>query len=381
MRRWVALPVAGAVLGSMVAHEKVAEADVSGPSEGTEAAPTLATSILAEATLAEAALANLPPVPASDERGMGNTQGYATRLRCALSLVHPASRVYELSHERSGTMPMSPFGAPVEYTHNPSGGLPFTRHAFNGESICGDVAAQGTQMDALGHFGVIDEVWDPATPFPAEAIRYFGGFTQADVKPTPDSPLLKLGIEKAPPIVTSAVLLDARTYLGNGDRLLDGQLITAADIEGMLVAQGLRRRGLLPGDVLYIYTGWEDLWQDPDVLGEYYTKAPGLAVDAVFLLEEKRVVAVGLDTGFIDPVKEGQLQGQAPAQPDAPPDLPFFIHHYNLTQAGIHHIENAHLEELAGDGVWTSCTMILPPLERGAAGAAVRPIAVGVPHR
>jgi kynurenine formamidase len=380
MRRWMALPIAVAVLSPVLPCEKVAEAETSGPLE-TETMSRLESAALESAALESAPLESARPVPAGDERGMGNTQGYATRLRCALSLAHPASRVYELSHERSGTMPLSPFGAPVEYTHNPTGGLPFTRHAFNGETICGDVGSQGTQMDALGHFGVLDQVWDPATPFPAESIRYFGGFTQADVKPTPDSPLLKLGIEKAPPIMTSAVLLDARTYLGQGDRLEDGQLITAADIEGMLVAQGLQNRGLLPGDVLYIYTGWEDLWQDPDVLGEYYTKAPGLAVDAVFLLEEQRIVSVGLDTGFIDPVKEGQLAGQAPPQPDAPPGLPFFIHHYNLTQAGIHHIENVHLEELAADGVWTSCTMILPPLERGAAGAAVRPIAVGVPHR
>jgi kynurenine formamidase len=365
MQRWMTLPVSLAILRSILGCETVAEADVSSPAE-REAALTLATAA---------------PPPAEDERGMGNTQGYATRLRCALSLVDPGARVYELSHERSGTMPMSPFGAPVEYTRNPSGGLPFTRHAFNGESICGEVGAQGTQMDALGHFGVIDTVWDPATPFPAESIRYYGGFTQAEVKPTPDSPLLKLGIEKAPPIVTSAVLLDARTYLGNGDRLLDGQLISAADIEGMLRAQGLGHRGLLPGDVLYIYTGWEDLWQDPDVLGEYYTKGPGLAVDAAFLLEEKRIVLVALDNPFTDPVKEGQLEGQAPAQPDAPPDLPFFIHHYNLTQAGIHQIQNAHLEELAADGVWTSCTMILPLLERGAASSAVRPIAIGAPHR
>ena len=258
MRGWIEFPVIVAVLPSILGCEAVAESDVSSPSE-REAALTLATGAPPSA---EETLATEAP-PAGDERGMGNTQGYATRLRCALSLAHPAARVYELSHERSGTMPQSPFGAPVEYTHNPSGGLPFTRHAFNGETVTGEVGAQGTQMDALGHFGVIDEVWDPATPFPAESIRYYGGFTQAEVKPTPDSPLLKLGIEKAPPIVTSAVLLDARTYLGNGDRLVDGQLITAADIEGMLLAQGLRNRGLLPGDALYIYTGWEDLWQDP----------------------------------------------------------------------------------------------------------------------
>jgi hypothetical protein len=45
---------------------------------------------------------------------------------------------------------------------------------------------------------------------------------------------------------------------------------------------------------------------------------------------------------------------------------------------GIHHIENAKLGELARDRVWTSCTMILPPLEKGAAGAAVRPVAYGL---
>jgi hypothetical protein len=48
-----------------------------------------------------------------------------------------------------------------------------------------------------------------------------------------------------------------------------------------------------------------------------------------------------------------------------------------LVQAGIHLIENAKLDELAADRVWTSCTMILPAREKGAAGAAVRPVAIG----
>lgn len=369
MRRWIGLPVGLAALCSTLAAEKVVEADTLEASRADAARALAAAAPLVELqSLADAA------------RGLGVSPGYTSRLRCALALVHPASRVYELSHVRSGSMPMSPFGAPVEYTYNPTSGVPFTRHAFNGEVICGDVGAQGTQMDALGHFGVLDAPWDPAAPFPAEAIRYFGGLSQAQVKPTPDSPLLELGIDKVPPIVTSAVLLDARTHLNDGARLNEGQRITAADIQGMLAAQGLGSRGLLPGDVLYIYTGWEDLWQDPDVLAEYYTKGPGLAVDAALLLEEKQVVAVGLDVPFIDPVNEGQLEGQAPAPEGTPADLPFFIHHYNLTQSGIYQIENAHLEELAADGVYTSCTMLLPVRERGAAAAAVRPIAVGVPR-
>jgi hypothetical protein len=45
-------------------------------------------------------------------------------------------------------------------------------------------------------------------------------------------------------IVTSAVLLDARTYLGGGERLADGQRITAADIsrKWRLTARGYRAR-------------------------------------------------------------------------------------------------------------------------------------------
>ena len=55
--------------------------------------------------------------------------------------------------------------------------------------------------------------------------KYYGGYTQADVKPEPNSPLLKLGIDKAPPIITSAVLLDAKTYLGRGRRFKPGELV------------------------------------------------------------------------------------------------------------------------------------------------------------
>lgn len=321
-----------------------------------------------------------PPWPVGDERGMGNTQGFGTRLRCAPHLLNPRSKEYELSHDRSPTMPNSPFATPLDYQYHPTGGLPFTKHAFNGEDICGEPAGQGTQMDALGHFAFLPNAWDPSSgPPPVQDAHYYGGFTQAQVKPTADSPLLKLGIEKAPPIITSAVLLDARRFINRGERLADGQRITAADINTMLHAEGLSGRGLLPGDVLYIYTGWEDLWQDPDVLGEYYTKDPGLSVDAALLMQQKAIVLIGLDTPFTDPVKEGQLQGLAPPPPDTPPGLPFFIHHNDLTQAGIHQIQNAHLAEMAADETWLSCTMILALKERGGAGSPVRPVAYGAP--
>jgi kynurenine formamidase len=61
--------------------------------------------------------------------------------------------------------------------------------------------------------------------------------------------------------------------------------------------------------------------------------------------------------------------------------MPFAVHHHMLSQAGIHLIENAKLDELAADRVWTSCTLVLPLLEKGAVGSAVRPVAIGVPAK
>jgi len=321
------------------------------------------------------------PWPAGDERGMANAIGPGTWMRCGWYLSQPKAKAYEASHVRSNTMPLSPFSGPYAYKPNPTTVLPGTQHAFNMEYLTGDPGQQGTQIDALGHFGALAQPWDGKSESPADGAVYYGGYKQSDVKPTPDSPLLKLGMDKVPPIVTSAVLLDAKTYVGKGEPMKPGQLVTAKDIEDMLKAQGLAWRGLLPGDVLYLYTGWSDFWRDPDIEKFYYTKAPGLSYDAARYVGDRRIVAVALDTPFVDPVNEGQLQGKSGPAAGTPQGLPFAVHHHMLTQMGIHHIENARLGDMARDKVWTSCTLILPTLEEGAAGAAVRPVAIGVPRR
>jgi kynurenine formamidase len=321
------------------------------------------------------------PWPPGDERGMANAIGPGTWLRCGWYLSQPKAKAYEISRVRSNTMPLSPFAGPYAVKHAPTVVLPGTQHAFNMESVSGDPGQQGTQFDALGHFAALPQAWDGKSEAPESQALYYGGYRQADVKPTPDSPLLRLGLDKVPPIVTSAVLLDAKTWLGKGEPMKPGQLVTAADIQAMLKAQGLAKRGLLPGDVLYVYTGWGDLWRDPDTEKVYYTKAPGLSYDAARYVGERRIVAVALDTPFVDPVNEGQLQGKSGPAAGTPQGLPFAVHHHMLTQMGIHHIENASLGELARDKVWTSCTMILPLLEKGGAGSAVRPVAIGLPRR
>ena len=245
------------------------------------------TSVLV-AGLPPAAAQNRPPWPAGDEIGMANTLGPATWQRCAPHLANPNAKSYELSHLRSNTMPQSPFAVPLRENAKPTVGIQGTRHAFNAdEVVSGDPGQQGTQMDALGHFAVLPQPWDGKGEFLSGGATYYGGYKQGDVKPTPDSPLKKLGIDKVPPIITTAVLLDAKAHLGRGNAMQPGQLVTAADIEAMLKAQGLKSRGLVAGDVLYIYTGWGDHWKDPDTEKFYYTKGPGLAYDAAQLIEQK----------------------------------------------------------------------------------------------
>lgn len=318
--------------------------------------------------------------PAGDEIGMANNLGPTTWQRCAPHLASPQSKSYELSHIRSNTMPQSPFGTPLVDKYRPTVGIPGTRHAFNGEeTVSGEAGAQGTQMDALGHFAVLPQAWDGKGEFPSDKATYYGGYTQKQVKPSPDSPLLRLGIEKVPPIITTAVVLDAKTYVGKGQPMAPGAIVTAAQIEEMLKAQKLNERGILPGDVVYIYTGWGDGWKDPDTEKTYYTKGPGLAYDAAKYLEEKQVVLVALDNPFTDPVPEGMLQGKSKPAEGTPAGLPFAIHHHNLVQAGIHNIQNANLGELVRDRVWLSCTIILPLRSQGGSGSPVRPVAIGVP--
>jgi kynurenine formamidase len=323
------------------------------------------------------ALVPLPPWPAKDERGMANTLGAGTSMRCAYHLNQANAKVYELSHLRSNDMPSSPWTAPMQYEYSPTSGVPNSNVAWHpGTKVTGVSGAQGTQMDAFGHWGYLDEVWDGSGDFPVEKAKYYGGLTQAEVKPSLDLPMQMLGIDKAPPIITSAVLLDAKTHLGKSEAMKPGQQINGQDIEDMLAAQGLSWRGLLPGDVLYIYTGWSDNWEED----YYYEGGPGLSIDAAKYLETKRIVLVALDNPFTDAINPGQFAGKSKPPPGTPPNVGGApVHHYNLTQSGIHQIQNIALAALVADKVWTSCTVILPVKVVGASGAPVSPVAIGVP--
>ena len=320
-----------------------------------------------------------PPWPQGDERGMGNIIGPETWMRCTPFLSDPRSKCYELSHRISNTMPMSPYSKPLAFTARPTRGMRNSIHSSNMDQMSGEPGGQGTHIDALGHFGWVPDIWDGTGEYPVERSVYYGGFTQQEVKPTPEGPMQRLGVDKIPPIVSTAILLDARTQLGKGKMLGPGVEVTPRDIDSMIDAQGLGQRGILPGDVIYIYTGWSKHWKDPDIDKVYYTMGPGLSYDAALYLAEKLVVLVALDNPFTDPVNEGQLKGQSPPAASMPKGKPFGIHHINLTQSGMYQIQNAKLDELAADKVWLSCTLVLPLRVEGGGGSLVRPIAIGAP--
>jgi len=314
-----------------------------------------------------------------DELGNGNTQSYGTRLRCATRLLDPHARVYELSHEFSNTMPQALFGGPpVDLDYAPTGGLPFVAHVANDEFYTGSIGQQGTQMDALGHFGVMPQIWNPLVePAPAtETATYYNGFTQAEVKPDPEGPLAALGIDKVPPIVTTAVILDIEELLGRP--MEAGELVTVEHIEDAIDAQ-IPFRGILAGDVVYLRTGWGARWLDPEPMPDYYLQGPGLSYEAAQHLAESVPVLIGLDNPFTDPFRICQIDPMMPCPPPegSPEGLPFAIHHSNLVEQGIYQIQNVKLDEIADDDVDVACTMILPLRIHGGSGSLVRPIAIG----
>lgn len=334
----------------------------------------------------EERIANLVPTPGpggwgpADEKGNGNTQSYGTRLRCGAHLIDPLARVYELSREVSPTMPQNIFSAAaLDVDFIPTNGVPFTAQIGNGEIVSGEIGQQGTQMDALGHFGSLPAPWIPAvdpTP-PLAGARYYNGYTQAQVKPDPNGPLALLGIENAPPIITTAVVLDAQELLG--EPMEAGDLVTAEMIDDMLDARlATRFRGILPGDAVYIRTGWGDRWTDPQTDPSYYVGSPGLSADAVERLAEDFPVLVALDNAFTDAF-EGlcELDGSCPPPDGSIPGVPFPAHHLNLTVHGIHQIQNMSLKAAADDNVVLGCTIVLPLPIRGGSGSPVRAVLIG----
>ena len=315
----------------------------------------------------------------TSQRGMTNLLGVETNLRCSQQMSNPKAKTYELSYKRTASMPLSPFAGEYKPKFLPEIPWAGSRQVFTMDVLNENVndGNQGTQMDALGHFGYTDEIWDGDGDADLSSLKYFGKLNGKEVKPTPESPLKKLGIESVPPIITTAVFLDVRKHVFNGKAMKAGEYVTVQHIEDTIKKSNVKDRGILPGDVVLINTGWSDNYQDPDDLGIYYTKAPGVSYNLVKYLSDKQVVGVGLDTWGVDTFAEEGEYG--PERSQNPEGIANPAHHYFLTQSGVHTLENFNLKDLAKDSVDLSCVIILPLMTQGSSASPLRPVAIGVP--
>ena len=313
------------------------------------------------------------------QRGMTNLLGAETYMRCSQQLQNPNAKTYELSYMRTKSMPLSPFAGNYEPKFLPISSMPNTLQIFTMDVLNNDVndGNQGTQMDALGHFGHMETPWNGESELDISDVSFFNGFKGEEVKPSNDSPLLKLGIETVPPIITTALMIDVKKYAFGGKSMGAGEFITVEDFKKSIAQSSIGNRGILPGDVILIYTGWSDNYQDPDDLGIYYTKAPGVSYNLVKYLSDKQVVGVGLDTWGVDTFAEEGEYG--PERSQNPEGIANPAHHYFLTQSGVHTLENFNLKDLAKDSVDLSCVIILPLMTQGSSASPLRPVAIGVP--
>ncbi|MDH3735366.1 MAG: cyclase family protein [Gemmatimonadota bacterium] len=283
---------------------------------------------------------------AEDQRGAVNRLTPAKVLEAAALITN--GRVYSLGRTYEPGMPL--FGDrhySLTLPGAPTGG-PLGENAivYNDEMFSGEIGQIGTQFDGLGHIGTRRGGED----------FYYNGFTGSEIYGPYG--LAKLGVENVGPIVTRGVLIDVARYRGV-DRMEAGDVVTRADLEGALAAQGV---GIRSGDAVFIRTGHGALWMtDNDA---YNAGEPGIGLEAAEWLIEQGIVLKGADS------TSGEVL------PGEDPDRPYDMHLLMITKHGIYNIENLDLDGIASDEVWEFAFMFSPVPLKGATGSPGNPIAI-----
>lgn len=283
---------------------------------------------------------------AEDQRGAANRLTPAKVLEAAALITN--GRVYSLGRTYEPGMPL--FGDrhySLTLPGAPTGGpLGANAIVYNDEMFSGEIGQIGTQFDGLGHFGARSGAQD----------LYYNGFTGSEIYGAYG--LAKLGVENVGPIVTRGVLIDIARYRGV-DRLRAGEVVTPADLEGALSAQGVAIR---PGDAVFIRTGHGALWMNDNEA--YNAGEPGIGLEAAQWLIDREIVLKGADS------TSGEVL------PGEDPDRPYDVHLLMETKHGIYNLENLDLDEIAADEVWEFAFMFSPLPLKGATGSPGNPIAI-----
>ena len=159
-------------------------------------------------------------------------------------------------------------------------------------------------------------------------------------------------LEKVPPLVLRAVLLDIAGYKGEV-ALPEQYAITPEDLDGALDRAGV---GIGEGDCVLVRTGYGQFFEtEPD---KYLHKCAGLIAESAQWLVEKKPRLVGTDN----------LSLGNPS--------PFAPHRILLVENGIYVMKSLTLESLAGDSQYLSTVVVLPLKIKGGEASLVRPVAI-----
>lgn len=293
---------------------------------------------------------------ADDEAGSTNWYSKPEVIARALKEADKG-RVYKIGQPYDSEMPL--FGSrrfTLRIPGTPTGG-PFgaNKIVWHDEFLATEIGQVGTQFDGLGHIGV-----QAGAPGDKREMRYYNGFAEAEIGDAYG--LKKLGAEKLRPIVARGVLLDIAG--AKGVEMLDaGYEITMADVNAALAKQGMQNFKFAEGDAIAFYTGWSKLWKKDNAKFNSGEPGYGIAV-ARWMAETVKAGVTVTDT----------WAGEVVPNPD--PACAFCVHTFLLTRHGIVNQENAKLDELVRDKVWTFTYIYSPAPIVGATGSMGAPIAI-----
>lgn len=239
---------------------------------------------------------------------------------------------------------------------------PYIRHsdpkAMNPASAAAEVINMsihvGTHIDALCHISERQD--ENGNPDPnGEPMLYAG---EGKTVPANDNVSFDgqkhLAIEKMPPIITRAVLLDVAGYKGM-DILPDAYAITDKDIQGTIEKQGTT---ITENTAVLVRTGFYQHLKNGNRAFSY--AQAGLDLSAAKYLVEQGMMLVGSDTMAVEVIPPGDHA----------------VHRFHLVHNGITHVEVLYLDELAHGQHYEFILIITPLKLTGATGSWVHPIAI-----
>jgi kynurenine formamidase len=200
----------------------------------------------------------------------------------------------------------------------------------------------GTHVDTLNHLGFYGKFWNGWTADEHLGSRIWN----------------KGGLEKYPPIIARAVLLDVAGLHGV-DSLPDSYAITPDDLRNAAREQGVEIR---PKSVVLVRTGVMRKWPDFD---GYLKNPPGIGLAAAkFLCEEMGAMCIAGDSIGLEVL------------PSEEPDVFLPVHAYMFATAGAQIIEVVDMEEIAAEKQYEFAFLGFPLKLRGATGAPMPSYAV-----